>query len=404
MTSKPWLSIIGIGADGPDGLAPPARAHVDEAEIIITSKRTAELLTNSKAEVHIWPVPFNAMFEQFKHWKGKKIVILATGDPLWHGVGSIIARRLDPSEFIVIPAPSAFSLAAGRLGWPLSSVQTLTLHGRSRPSNLIIPFIQPDVRLLALTAGSSTVHEVAAHLVHKGYGNSTIHVLEDMDEPSEQTISFMAKDISDTAFSNFNTLGIECRASHDAPLLPRSPGLPDDAYKHDGQLTKRDVRAATLAALAPTPGKLLWDVGAGCGSVAIEWMRSFLSNQAYAFESNTSRLDLINHNAQNLGVPYLKVIEGKAPQCLKGQPAPDAIFIGGGITTPKMFKTCWHALKPGGRLVANCVTLEGRQKLMQLQSKHGGDLVEISISNLATLGSKQALRPAMPVLQWRITK
>lgn len=408
MTKKPWLTIIGIGADGLTSLTPAARRHVDVAEIIITAKRTAAFFTDSKAEVHTWPVPFDAMFEQFQQWKGKKIVILATGDPLWHGVGSIIARRLDPSEFEVIPAPSAFSLAAGRLGWPLSSVQTLTLHGRSRPSSLIIPFIQPDVRLMALTSGSKTVHEVARHLVDKGYGKSTIHVLEDMDEPTEQIISFMARDIPDTAFSDFNTLGIDCVASPEAPCLPRSPGLPDDAYKHDGQLTKRDVRAITLAALSPTPGKLLWDVGAGCGSVAIEWMRTHLSNQSLAFESHAGRIELINHNAQNLGTPYLKIIKGKAPQSLEDQPAPDAIFIGGGITTPKMFKTCWRALKPGGRLVANCVTLKGKQKLIHLQQKHGGDLVEISIAHLAQLGNKpdpqKALRPALAVLQWRITK
>jgi len=407
MIAKPWLSIIGIGADGPDGLTPPARSRVDAADIIITSKRTAEFFNQSKAEVHIWPVPFDAMFEQFKQWKGKKIVILATGDPLWHGVGSIIARRLEPSAYEVIPAPSAFSLAAGRLGWPLSSVQTLTLHGRSRPSELIIPFIQPDVRLLSLTSGSNTVHEVARHLVSRGYGESTIHVLEDMDEPSEKMQTFSASKIAenpDMAFSDFNTIGIDCRADKDAPLQPRTPGLSDDAFAHDGQLTKGVVRAATLAALGPTPGKLLWDVGAGCGSVAIEWMRTHLSNQALAFESNPKRLELINHNATNLGVPYLKVIAGKAPQCLADQPAPDAIFIGGGITAPDVFETCWQALTPSGRLVANCVTLEGRQKLMQLQSQYGGELVEIAVASLSKIGSKQALRPAMPVLQWRITK
>lgn len=402
--TKPWLTILGIGADGPESLTPAARAHVDAAEIIITAKRTAEFFTDHKAEVHTWPVPFDPMFWQLEKWKGKKIVILATGDPLWHGVGSIIARRLDPSEYEMIPAPSAFSLAAGRLGWPLSSLQTLTLHGRSRPSSLIIPFIQPDVRLLSLTSGSDTVHEVARHLVNKGFGQSKIHVLEDMGEPTEQIISFVAQDIPETSFSDFNTLGIQCIADSTAPVLPRTPGLPDEAYKHDGQLTKRDVRAVTLAALAPTPGKLLWDVGAGCGSVAIEWMRTHLSNQSLAFESNTSRIELIRHNAENLGVPYLKIIEGAAPESLKDQPTPDVIFIGGGICTPSVFEDCWQALKPGGRMVANCVTLESKQKLLQLQSQHGGQLVEIAISSLSQLGNKHTMKSALPVLQWRITK
>jgi len=402
--NTPWLTIIGIGADGPQGLTPAARAHVDAAEIIITAKRTAEFFKDHKAEVHTWPVPFDPMFWQLEKWRGKNIVILATGNPLWHGVGSIIARKLRPDEYQVIPSPSAFSLAAARLGWPMSSLQTLTLHGRSRPSSLIIPFIQPDVRLLALTGGSDTVHEVARHLVDKGFGQSQIHVLENMGEADEQKISFTAQNIPDTKFSDFNTLGVECIADVSSPLLPRNPGLPDSAFKHDGQLTKREVRAITLASLAPTPGKLMWDVGAGCASIAIEWMRSHLSNQSIAFENNAERIALIEHNAQTLGVPYLKVIFGSAPGTLKGQPAPDAIFIGGGITTPKLFETCWAALKPGGRLVVNCVTTDSRNKLFDLQSLHGGELLDIAISRLAKLGAKQTMKPALPVLQWRITK
>jgi len=400
----PLLSIIGIGADGPDGLTPPARKLVDEAQIIITAKRTAALLSNFKAEIHTWPVPFDPMFEQLKNWKGKRIVVLATGDPLWHGVGSIIARRLSCHEYHVIPAPSAFSLAAARLGWPLSSVQTLTLHGRSRPASLIIPFIQPDVRLLALTGGNHTVHEVANILIERGFGSSIIHILQDMGEPSEQSFQFRADDLSEGMFSDFNTIGIECIANHDARILPRSPGLPDSAFKTDGQLTKCEVRAITASALGPTPGQTLWDVGAGCGAIGIEWMRHHLSNQAIAFENNASRIKLIEHNRENLGTPYLKVIAGSAPQSLADQPAPNAIFIGGGISTAQLFETCWRALKPGGRLVANCVTLKSRQKLLELHSEHGGDLVEIAISNLTKLGTQQTLRPALPVLQWRIMK
>lgn len=399
-----WLTILGIGADGPASLTPAARAHLDQAEIIITAKRTAEFFKDHKAEIHTWPVPFDPMFWQLEKWRGKKIVILATGDPLWHGVGSIIARKLKPQEYEVIPTPSAFSLAAARLGWPLSSVQTLTLHGRSRPSSLIIPFIQPDVRLLSLTSGSTTIHEVAQHLRDKGFGASRIHVLEDMGEATEQITCFQAQTVPDRDFSQFNTLGIECIADETAPLLPRTPGLPDNAYRHDGQLTKQDVRAVTLSALAPTPGKLLWDVGAGCGSIAIEWMRTHISNQALAFESNDARIELIKHNAENLGTPYLKIIAGSAPESLHDQPSPDAIFIGGGISTPDMFETCWQALKPGGRLVANGVTLEGKETLFGQQAIRGGELVEIAVSSLTKLGSKHTMKPALPVLQWRIKK
>jgi len=402
--TAPWLTILGIGADGTDSLTPAARARVDTAEIIITAKRTAEFFKDHPAQVHTWPVPFDPMFWQLEKWKGKKIVILATGDPLWHGVGSIIARKLKPQEYEVIPSPSAFSLAAGRLGWPMSSVETLTLHGRSRPSSLIIPFIQPGVRLLSLTGGAHTIYEVAKHLLDKGFSNSTMHVLEDMGEPTERLITFVANDIPETTFSEFNTLGIECIANETAMPLPRSPGLPDGVYKHDGQLTKQHVRAATLCALAPTPGKLLWDVGAGCGSIAIEWMRTHLSNQSIAFESNKNRIELITHNAENLGTPYLKTIAGSAPETLVDQPRPDAIFIGGGITTPELFETCWQALLPGGRLVANCVTTQGKQKLYALQDQRGGELVEIAVSHLTKLGNKNTMRPALPVLQWRITK
>ena len=402
--TRPWLNIIGIGANGLQSLTPAARKIVDEAEIIITAKRTAAYFKDHKAEIHTWPVPFDPMFWQLEKWRGKNIVILATGNPLWHGVGSIIARKLDPAEYNVIPSPSAFSLAAARLGWPMSSFQTLTLHGASRPSSLIIPHIQPDVRLLALTGGSHTVHEVAHHLCDKGYGESQIHVLENMGEENEQQITVRANEISDTEFSTFNTIGIHCIADSTAPLLPRTPGLPDSAFKHDGQLTKREVRAVTLAALAPTPGKTLWDVGAGCGSIAIEWMRTHLFNQSYAFENNEERLALIKHNAENLGAPYLKIISGKAPATLTAQPTPDAVFIGGGITVPDLFETCWKALSPGGRLVANCVTTDSRQKLGELQAQYGGELVDIAISRLAPLGNKQTMKPALPVLQWRIIK
>lgn len=403
--SKPWLTIIGMGASGPDSLAPHPRKLVEAADIIITAKRSADDLAGySKAEIHTWPVPFDPMFEQLQGWRGKNIVVIATGDPLWHGVGSIIARKLQPDEYEVYPSPSAFSLISARLGWPLSSVQTLTLHGYSRPSELIIPFIQPNVRLMALTSGSDTVHEVAAHLNRLGYEDSTVHVLENMTMANENLVSFAARDIGTQVFSDFNSLGIECRQGPNARHLPRTPGLPDDVFENDGQITKRDVRAVTLAALGPTPGQLLWDVGAGCGSIAIEWMRTHLSCQATAFESNGARCAMIEKNAKALGTPYLKIIEGKAPQVLADLPQPDAVFIGGGITADGVFESAWRALKAEGRMVCNVVTLQGRHKLQNLQAHYGGELVEIATSRLQSLGRKQVMKPAFPVLQWRVTK
>lgn len=401
----PWLTIVGMSAAGLDSLAPAVQKKVREAEIIVTARRGAdELGQHLSAEIHTWPVPFDPMFEQLQGWKGRKVVVIATGDPLWHGVGSIVARRLSPGEFEVFPAPSAFSLAAARLGWPLSSVQTLTLHGYSRPSERIIPFIQPRARLLALTGGNDTVHEVAAHLVRLGFGGSVLHVLEDMETESENHITLTANSISNQTFSAFNTLGVECIAEKTAPVLARIPGLADSAYEHDGQLTKRDVRAASLAALAPMPGHLLWDIGAGCGSIAIEWMRTHISCQAIAFEQNPARCNLIAKNAGALGTPGLTIVEGPAPQSLSQQPRPDAIFIGGGITTEKVFATAWQALADNGRMVCNAVTTQGRCKLFDLQARRGGDLVEISTASLHPLGARQVLKPAYPVLQWRAVK
>jgi precorrin-6Y C5,15-methyltransferase (decarboxylating) len=257
------------------------------------------------------------------------------------------------------------------------------------------------VRLLVLTADASTIAEVARRLVARGYGPSEITVLENMGGPRENSIRFRAENFSERSFADLNTLAIWCRPEPGAALLPRVPGLPDDAFIHDGQLTKREVRAATLAALGPYPDALLWDVGAGCGSIAIEWMRSARGARAVAFEHNMERLRMIGENADRLGTPRLKVIAGEAPSTLAGQQAPDAVFIGGGMGIPGVFETSWAALKSRGRMVANVVTLEGELHLVDLQEKHGGDLVRLDVSYLAHIGALRALKPRMAVLQWR---
>jgi precorrin-6Y C5,15-methyltransferase (decarboxylating) len=225
-----------------------------------------------------------------------------------------------------------------------------------------------------------------------------------MGGPREKHSEFTAAAVPQTTFSELNTLAIHCVGSSNAKVWSRLAGLPDEAFQHDGQLTKREVRAATLAALAPAPDQLLWDVGAGCGSIGIEWMRSTRGCEAIAFEADESRLKLIAHNADQLGAPRLKLVPGETPATLSGQPAPDAVFIGGGLGIPGVFEESWAALKSGGRMVVNVVSIEGELHLYDLQEKHGGDLVRIAVSYLHRIGPLRALKPRMPVLQWRAIK
>lgn len=397
-----WLTITGMGEDGYDGLGARARAAIAEAEVIVGSERLLAFLPPSAAERHLWPQPFAAIAGRITPFRGRRTVILATGDPMNYGVVRKLMAFIPFAEMTVIPHLSAFSLAASRVGWSLPDCDTLTLHGRDAAN--IEAFVQPDVRLLVLTADATTVAEAARRLVARGFGKSRITVLENMGGPRERQSSFTADAVPAASFSDLNTLAIHCIASPGAKIWPRVAGLPDDAFEHDGQLTKREVRAATLAALAPAPDQLLWDVGAGCGSVAIEWMRSTRGCEAIAFESNTDRLKMIAVNADRLGAPRLRIVAGEAPATLAGHAAPDAVFIGGGLGHPGVFETAWERLKPGGRMVVNVVTLEGELHLYDLQEKHGGDLIRIEVSHLHHIGPLRALKPRMAVTQWRAVK
>lgn len=397
-----WLTIVGMGEDGSDGLSAAARLALAEAEVVVGSARLLALLPQLAAARHEWPQPFSAVVELIKPLKGRRTVVLATGDPLNYGVARKLLEFIPFAEMRIIPHLSALSLAAARLGWSLPDCDTLTLHGRDAAN--IEPFIQPRARLIVLTADATTIAEVARRLVARGFGKSIVTVLENMGGPRERSSSFTADSPPRQDFSDLNTLGIACIVSPGASIYSRLAGLPDDAFIHDGQLTKREVRAATLAALAPAPDQLLWDVGAGCGSVAIEWMRSTRGCEAIAFESHAERLKMIAANADGLGTPRLKTIAGIAPASFAGQPTPDAVFIGGGLGDAGVFEAAWAALKPGGRMVANVVTLEGELHLVDLQEKHGGDLVRMEISNLAYVGPFRALKPRMAVLQWRARK
>jgi precorrin-6Y C5,15-methyltransferase (decarboxylating) len=302
----------------------------------------------------------------------------------------------------ILPGRSAFTLAAARLGWPLAEVECFTLHGR--PVSLLQTHIQPGARLLILSENAATPAAVAAQLVERGYGESRLTVLEHLDGAKERSLSGAAAAWQANDVADLNTLAVECVAGPDAALLPRTPGLPDEAFRHDGQMTKREVRAVTLAALAPVPGQLLWDVGAGCGSVAVEWMRAAPRARAIAIERKAERRAMIAENAESLGTPLLQVVAGAAPEALAGLEAPDAVFIGGGVSEPGVLEASWDALRPGGRLVANAVTLEGETALLAWQKTRGGDLTRLAISRAEPVGPFHGWRPMMPVTQYAATK
>ncbi|MDU8929515.1 precorrin-6y C5,15-methyltransferase (decarboxylating) subunit CbiE [Alisedimentitalea sp. MJ-SS2] len=398
--TQPWLHIIGIGEDGLDGLTPATRAVVEAAEIIIGGDRHHSLSDSITAERVAWPSPFDALIDRLTDYKGKRVVILATGDPLWFSVGARIGRSIDPSEITYHPQLSAFQLASARMGWSMADLETLTVHGR--PVEQMIAFIQPDARLLILTTGDETPGQIARFLTERGFGKSNMTVLANMGGDKEQRFDGTAEDWNHEVPA-FNTLAVDCIAAPDAALLPRVPGLPDEMFQSDGTMTKQEVRAATLAKLMPMRGALLWDIGTGCGSVAIEWMRGARYTRAIGIEPRPDRRALAAANALALGTPQLKLIDGTVPAALGDLPAPDAIFIGGGLSE-EVFDAAWAALRPLGRLVANAVTLESEATLVALHKKHGGQLVKLAVSRAEPLGPRTGWKPLMAVTQWSLVK
>jgi len=402
MTEK-WLSIIGIGEDGLQGLSAIALSVIAQAKVIVGGDRHLAMLpSDDQREKIIWASPISTSVEEISKRRGESICVLASGDPMCYGIGVTLTRRIPISEITIIPAPSTFSLACARLGWSLTEVETLSLNGR--PSSLLQSYIYPGAKLLILSQGKDTPNIVAQILTNRGYGGSKITVLERMGGVHERIVEGMAAFWSETEIAALNAMAVDCIADAGVIPLPRLPGLPDNAYHHDGQLTKREVRAITLAALAPTPGQLLWDVGAGCGSISIEWMRTHPRCRAVAIEQNSSRLLYIADNAATLGTPNLQIIAGKAPAVLKDLPTPDAIFIGGGVTATGLFDVCWEALKPGGRLVVNVVTVEGEQTLFQWHQRVGGDLIRIAIQRAEPIGKFLGWRGMAGVTQWVVIK
>jgi len=398
-----WLSIVGIGEDGAEGLSPVARGLVSDAEIVFGGRRHLGLAAPLiQGAAKAWPSPFDTAVSEVLRHRGHPVCVLASGDPLCYGVGATLARYVDIREMIVMPAPSAFSLSAARLGWSLPQTVLLSLHGRNL--DLIRPHLQPGARIIALTSDGDGPAELAKLLTHSGFGTSRLTILEALGGPCERIQTTTAAGYPSSTVEALNTVAIEVAASPNARILPRAPGLPDDLFEHDGQITKRDVRAVTLSALEPRRGELLWDVGAGSGSVAIEWMLLDPMMRAIAIEQREDRAARIRRNAAFCGVPTLEVAEGMAPTALTTLAPPDAIFIGGGAADGAVFDVAARALRPGGRLVANAVTLETEALLLARQAAVGGELVRIAISRAEPLGGKTGWRPAMPITQWRWTK
>ncbi|MFM7406803.1 MAG: precorrin-6y C5,15-methyltransferase (decarboxylating) subunit CbiE [Cuspidothrix sp.] len=394
-----WLSIIGIGEDGLAGLSPIAISCLNKAQIIFGGERHLSMLPpDDNREKISWKSPFQTSITEIISRRGQAVCILASGDPLCYGVGATILKDIPITEITIIPAPSAFSLACSRLGWLLTEVETLSLCGR--PVSLLQSYIYPGAKLLILSEGKHTPANVAEILINRGYGNSQITVLEKMGHINENIITDIATNWQEKNIAPLNTIAVECVADQGIVGLSRFPGLPDDVFHHDGQLTKREIRAVTLSSLAPLPGELLWDVGAGCCSISIEWMRSDRRCRAIAIEQNSTRLNYIADNAAALGTPNLQIIAGKSIEVIPTLPPPNAIFIGGGVTAPEILETCWNALLPGGRMVVNVVTLEGEQRLYQWYEKVGGNFTRIAIQRAEPIGKFLGWKAMSPVTQW----
>ena len=409
-----WIDIVGIGEDGMIGLSAAARAALEQAETIIGGERHHRLSDGITAERLKWPHPFDALIHEIEARRDQKLVILATGDPLWYSVGARIAQAIPAQEIRFHPQLSAFQWAAARMGWSLADIDTVTAHGR--PAEQVIPYFWPNARFLALTAGAQTPGEIARLLDARGYGASELTVFGSLGGETETrhegTASAWAATDPVSSLPAFNTLAVHCLGTPEQ-RLGKLPGLPDDAFQHDGMLTKRAIRAVTLSRLMPARGEVLWDIGTASGSIAIEWMRAARDAVAVGFDPHAQRLEMARHNAEALGTPRLALIEGEVPEAFNAIPAPtgtkndlrnpDAIFIGGGLTL-ETAQACLTRLPAHGRLVANAVTLESEAVLGQLHKQHGGDLTRLSVEHAVPVGRLRGWRPAMTVTQWAFEK
>lgn len=394
------VTVVGVGADGWAGLAGPARDALAGADVIVGVARQLALLPDEIAADRVeWPSPLvPAIPAILDEHRDRVLCVLASGDPMFYGIGSTLARR---TEIRVIPHVSSASLVCARLGWALEDVDVVSAV--ARPVERLHASVHHGRRVLVLSENSSTPLAVARLLTARGFGASRMTVVCSVGGPDERVESGIADGWS-TPVGPLNIVAVECVAAPEARRLPRAPGLPDDTYEHDGQITKREIRAVTVAALAPEPGLLLWDIGAGSGSVGIEWLRSHPACRAIAIEPRADRAERITRNANRLGVPNLRVVHGSAPDALEDLPDPDVVFVGGGVTVEGVIAAGWAALRPGGRLVVNAVTLESEALVTRWRADLGGDLIRLVISRAAPLGGFTAWRPMLPVTQWTVVK
>jgi precorrin-6Y C5,15-methyltransferase (decarboxylating) len=400
-----WLSIVGIGEDGVDGLSPVAQKLVASAELVVGGKRHLGLAQKLiKGRMLSWPSPIGEALPEIAKHRGRPVVVLASGDPFHYGVGDLLLRAIPAAEMACLPNASAFSLAAARLGWSLQDTALVSLHGRALEG--IVRHLQPGARILALSWDGETPAKLARFLVERGMGRSSLTVLEAMGGTRERVRRTSASGFELADVAPLNTIALEVDAAADAKVLPLTAGLDDALFEHDGQLTKREVRAVTLAALAPRQGELLWDVGLGAGSIAIEWLLRHPSLGAIGIEADAERAARAARNAAALGTPDLRIVQKRAPEGLAGLPSPDAVFLGGGLSNAGVFEAAWAALKSGGRLVANGVSLQTEARLIDWFQRHGGELVRLDVSKAGKAGAGNVFvwRSAAPIVQWRVRK
>ena len=400
--STPWLSIIGVGADGLAGLSPAVQALIQSAELVFGGRRHLKLVGDLARWPTPWPSPFETAREMVLAERGRRVVVLASGDPFQHGVGWLLVKTLPADEWRAYPQPSAFSLAANRLGWALQDTVTLGVNGRA--VERLIPQLHPRARILALSADAGTPAVVAKLLTSRGFGDSRLTVLEALGGAQERIRPAPARSYQFADVHALNIMAIEVVAEPGARILPFTSGLPDDWFEHDGQITKREVRALTLASLAPRRGEHLWDLGCGSGSVSIEWMLADASLQATGIERAPERAARAARNALAFGVPGLRIETGDNGAVLDKLDPPQAVFIGGGAREAGLIDRAWYALPPGGRLVVNAVTLETEQLVLAEFARKGGSLTRVAIDRADPVGGLTGWRPAMPVLHWLVVK
>ncbi|MGQ0445535.1 MAG: precorrin-6y C5,15-methyltransferase (decarboxylating) subunit CbiE [Beijerinckiaceae bacterium] len=405
MTTPPpekWLSLIGIGEDGIEALSPAVRKLLAQAQLVVGGARHLALAGPLTAETITWPSPLADAIPKILAGRGSPVCVLASGDPFFYGVGTLLGAHVGPQEMQCFPAPSAYSLAAARLHWSLQDCCLMSLHGRA--FERIIPALQPRAKILCLSWDETTPPRLAKLLCERGFGQSRIVVLEAMGGIRERTRAATAAAFALDAIDPLNIVALEIFATAKSRILTIANGLADSWFETDGQLTKREVRAVTLSSLAPRRGELLWDAGAGSGSIAIEWLLCDPANRAIAIEAREDRARLIKRNAGTLGVPHIEIVTGRAPEAFANLPQPQAIFVGGGASDAGLLDAAYAALSPGGRLVVNAVTLEAEAGLIGRFKAQGGELVRIEVARGNSLGSFQTWRPALPVTQWSVTK